>query len=189
MCQFKFCRAQKRYFTSTRQLGIEPTTYSVLAFSSKSTLGLPVSLLAPFFTLLGFGYVLYNLTINTNPSTDELVEIIDRSTYLWQAGLQFHFLLNDFLTNINTNINHYSYSELMSLYDSLNQLYIEVNGYLNNLDYLAKSSASIRDGGTLSKDWIKLASEFRSDHNNIIELLKLIEPRIDAYKFFSELYF
>ena len=53
MCQFKFCMAQKRYFTCTRQLCIEPASYSALAFASKSTVGLSLGLLAPFLTILG----------------------------------------------------------------------------------------------------------------------------------------
>ena len=82
MCQLKFCRIQKRYLSSTRQLCIEPASYSALAFASKSTVGLPVGLLAPFLTILGLGYVLYNVTTDSVLSTGNTTEIIERSLYL-----------------------------------------------------------------------------------------------------------
>lgn len=78
---FKFYGINKRFFSTTRHLYIEPTSYSALAFASKSTLGLPVSLLAPFLTLLGLGYVLYNLTVDSIPYTEDLSHI-GRSTYI-----------------------------------------------------------------------------------------------------------
>ena len=126
-------------------------------------------------------------------SLDDLHEndfsYIHRSTYIWQSCTTFNYFLHEFLTNVNANLNQYNYSELISLYDSLNQLYVEVNGYLNNLDSMAESSLSYRDNGTMSRDWVKLVDSLRVDQKDILDLLKFIEPRIDAYKFFSELYF
>ena len=185
----QLCGINKRFFSTTRHLYIDPASYSALAFASKSTLGLPVSLLAPFLALLGLGYVVYNVTLHSIPYTENDFWHIDRSTYIWQNCLWFNHSLHEFLTNVNANVNQYNYSELMSLYDSLNQLYVEVNSYLNNLDSMAQSSLSDRDNGTMSRDWLKLADSVRADQKDILDLLKFIEPRIDAYKFFSELYF
>lgn len=76
----------------------------------------------------------------------------------------------------------------MSIYDSLNQLYVETNGYINKLDSLVEASASIRDNGTIARDWIPLVNDLRADLKDITEFMKNIEPRIDAYRFFSDLY-
>lgn len=168
---------------------IEPASYSVLAFSSKTAVGLPVGLFAPFFTLLGLGYVLYNLTTDSVASTGSLIEVIDRGLHLWLSGYDYHHNLKEFLFTINRNLNHHSYSELTSIYDALNQLYVEINGYINHLDSLAEASLSVRDNGTSSKRWVDLADLFRNDLKGITELLQKVEPRIDVYRFFSELNF
>lgn len=152
MCQFKFCRDQRRYFTSTKQLCIEPASYSALAFASKSTVGLPVGLLAPFLTILGLGYVLYNVTTDSVLSTGNTREVVERSLYLGQIGFELHCKVHDFMYNLGSNLNSYNYSELSSIYDSLNQLYVEIYGYIKNLDSLGESSASVRDNGNTSRN-------------------------------------
>lgn len=139
-------------------------------------------------TILGFGYALYSLTSRSNISTNELPEIVDleRYLYLLSSITDLQHLLRDFLAGINTNFNHYTYSELTSIYDSLNQIYVEINGCLDNLDYLGESISSY--GGSYRDEYIQLVSNLHSDHNSITELLKQIEPRIDAYEFFSKFY-
>lgn len=138
--------------------------------------------------MLGLGYVLYNVTTDSFASTGTLIEVIDRNLFFWQAGYSFHGRLHEYFFNISTNWNHYTYSELMSIYDSLNQLYVETNGYINKLDSLVEASASIRDNGTIARHWIKIVDDLRSDLIDITEFMKHIEPRIDAYRFFSDLY-
>lgn len=105
-------------------------TYNLFSFSFFQQVysWITSKLIGSFFTLLGFCYVRrsHNLTIKSNLSTDELPDImdLDRCIYLFQAGAEFQCLLSDFLANVNINLNSYNYSELMSLYQSLNQVYI-----------------------------------------------------------------
>jgi len=131
---------------------------------------------------------LYNLTINSNSSTEELLDIIDleRIKYFLESGANFQLLLNHFLVDAKINLNHYNYSELMSLYASLNQLFVEVEGLLTNLNGLGESISYYE--GSFSDDCIKLVLELLSNRADLIALLKLIEPRIDAYEFFSKFY-
>lgn len=133
---------------------------------------------------------MYNLTINSNSSTEELLDIIDleRIKYFLESGANFQLLLNNFLVDAKINLNHYNYSELMSLYASLNKLFVEVEGLLTNLNggYAGESISYCE--GSFSDDCIKLVLELLSNRADLIALLKLIEPRIDAYEFFSKFY-
>lgn len=131
---------------------------------------------------------MYNLTINSNSSTEELLDIIDleRIKYFLESGANFQLLLNNFLVDAKINLNHYNYSELISLYASLNQLFAEVEGLLTNLNGLGESISYYE--GSFSDDCIKLVLELLSNRAYLIALLKLIEPRIDAYEFFSKFY-
>lgn len=101
---------------------------------------------------------------------------------------EFQSQLHTYLADVNVGqFSNDSVSELRqsSVYDSLNQLYTQINGLLDSLDNAGKYFSTLADT-TWYEGYVNVNNLLVDDCNEILRILRRIEPLINSYNFFTE---
>ena len=181
-----------RLFSTTRSLGLDPSSYTALAFATNKSV---ISVVSPFYLLaLGLASTLYILLIRVSPES-AISGNLEHVANLVELAERLDQTLTNFLSNVQIINHHYMnnagnislFDEMRSLYDTLCQVYTSTSGIFDAFEsaYEILNELDSDDGLDYVNRLVNVRNNINISCNEMLRLMRSIENSTLGYDFFT----
>nr|YP_009261985.1 hypothetical protein [Chrysoporthe austroafricana]YP_009262141.1 hypothetical protein [Chrysoporthe cubensis]AMX22060.1 hypothetical protein [Chrysoporthe austroafricana]AMX22216.1 hypothetical protein [Chrysoporthe cubensis] len=183
----------RRSFSTTRSLRLDPASYTSLAFATHKT---GVLFSSPFYMLvLGLSATIYIMLIRVSPDSNYSSSNPEHLANLVELAENLDYVLSQYLVESRDNIGALlnstnfigAFDDLRSHYDVLCQLYTSNCSIFDSFDiaYDILDDLHNYDADEYRDRLINVRNNIRSSCNEMLSLMRQIESNTIGYEFFT----